>query len=80
MPPSLLHAPVRLCGNMLRKPLHYFHLLQTQNQLHDPSNIGITSVRNKVFFGARFYCALLTLHVSAPFAGHLQVVRKHKNI
>jgi hypothetical protein len=41
-------------------------------------NIGITSVRNKVFFGARFYCALLTLHVSAPFGGHLQVVRKHK--
>jgi hypothetical protein len=29
---------------------------------------------------ARFYCALLTLHVSAPFSGHLQVVRKHKNI
>jgi hypothetical protein len=27
---------------------------------------------------ARFYCALLTLHVSAPFGGHLQVVRKHK--
>jgi hypothetical protein len=41
-------------------------------------NIGITSVRNKVFFGARFYCALLTLHVSAPFDGHLQVVHKHK--
>jgi hypothetical protein len=41
-------------------------------------NIGITSVRNKVFFGARFYCPLLTLHVSAPFGGHLQVVRKHK--
>jgi hypothetical protein len=38
-------------------------------------NIGITSARNKVFFGARFYCALLTLHVSAPFGGHLQVVR-----
>jgi hypothetical protein len=34
-------------------------------------NTGITSVRNKVFFGARFYCALLTLHVSAPFSGHL---------
>jgi hypothetical protein len=33
-------------------------------------NIGITSVRNKVF-----YCALLTLHVSAPFGGHLKVVR-----
>jgi hypothetical protein len=29
-------------------------------------------------FSARFYCALLTLHVSAPFGGHLQVVRKHK--
>jgi hypothetical protein len=28
-------------------------------------------------FGARFYCALLTLHVSDPFGGHLQVVRKH---
>jgi hypothetical protein len=35
------------------------------------------SVRNKVFFSARFYCALLTLHVSAPFSGHPQVVRKH---
>jgi hypothetical protein len=41
-------------------------------------NIGITSVPNKVFFSARFYCALLTLHVSAPFGGHLQVVHKHK--
>jgi hypothetical protein len=29
-------------------------------------------------FSARFYYALLTLHVSAPFGGHLQVVRKHK--
>jgi Ni/Fe-hydrogenase subunit HybB-like protein len=43
-------------------------------------NIGITSLRNKVFFGARVYCALLTLHVSAPFGGHLQVVLKHKYI
>jgi hypothetical protein len=43
-------------------------------------NNGITSVCNKVFFSARFYCALLTLHVSAPFGGHLQVVHKHKNI
>jgi energy-converting hydrogenase Eha subunit H len=38
------------------------------------SNIGITSVRNKVFFSARFYYALITLHVSTPFGGHLQVV------
>jgi hypothetical protein len=37
-----------------------------------------TSVSNKVFFSARFYCVLLTLHVSAPFGGHLQVVHKHK--
>jgi hypothetical protein len=29
-------------------------------------------------FSAKFYCALLTLHVSALFGGHLQVVRKHK--
>jgi hypothetical protein len=32
-----------------------------------------TSVRNTVFFSARFYCALLTLHVSAPFGGHLHL-------
>jgi hypothetical protein len=37
-----------------------------------------TSVRNTVFFSARFYCALITLHVSAPFGGHIQVVHKHK--
>jgi hypothetical protein len=29
-------------------------------------------------FSSRFYCALLALHVSAPFGGHRQVVRKHK--
>jgi hypothetical protein len=43
-------------------------------------NIGITSVRNEEFFGVRFYCALLKLHVSAPFGGHLHVVRKYKKI
>jgi hypothetical protein len=31
-----------------------------------------TSVRNKC--QCSFYCALLTLHVSAPIGGHLQVV------
>jgi hypothetical protein len=31
----------------------------------------------KIFYGARFYCSLLTLHVSAPCGGHLQVVRKY---
>jgi hypothetical protein len=46
----------------------------------NPSNIGITSVRNTVFFCARFYYALLPLLVSAPFGGHLQVVHKHKYI
>jgi hypothetical protein len=39
-----------------------------------------TSVRYKLFFDTRFYCALLTLHVSAPIGGHFQVVREHKNI
>jgi hypothetical protein len=34
--------------------------------------------QQSIFFSARFYCALLTLHISAPFGGHLQVVRKHK--
>jgi hypothetical protein len=29
-------------------------------------------------FSARFNCALITLHVSAPFGGHLQLVHKHK--
>jgi hypothetical protein len=52
--------------------------------MHPVARVSIkywkTSVRNTVFFGARFYCALLTLHVSAPFGGHLQVVHKHKNI
>jgi hypothetical protein len=31
-------------------------------------------------FSARFYYAILTLHVSAPFNGNLQVALKHKNI
>jgi hypothetical protein len=31
-------------------------------------------------FSTRFHCALLTLHVSAPFCDHLQVVSKHKKI
>jgi hypothetical protein len=44
-----------------------------------PSNIGRPPYATH-YFSARFYCALITLHVSAPFGGHLQVVRKHKNI
>jgi hypothetical protein len=36
-----------------------------------------TSVRNKC--QCSFYCALLTLHVSAPIGGHLQVVFNIKN-
>jgi hypothetical protein len=41
------------------------------------SNTGRTSVLYKVFFSARFYCALLTLHVSAPFSGHLRIQGSH---
>jgi hypothetical protein len=36
-----------------------------------------TSVRNKC--QCSFYCALLTLHVSAPIGGHLQVVCNTEN-
>jgi hypothetical protein len=36
-----------------------------------------TSVRNKC--RCSFYCALFTLHVSAPIGGHLQVVCITKN-
>jgi hypothetical protein len=55
--------------------VYRFRVVQEHKQ---QANIGITSVRNKVFHSARFYCALLTLHVSAPFGGHLQVIHKHK--
>jgi hypothetical protein len=54
------------------------HSLGTVLRMETILNIGRTSVRNKVLFIARFYFALLTLHVSAPFSGRLQVVRKHK--
>jgi hypothetical protein len=40
-----------------------------------------TSVRNTVFLVLDFIVHFShTLHVSAPFGGHLQVVHKHKNI
>jgi hypothetical protein len=44
-------------------------------------NTGRTSVRNKVFFSAGFYCALLTQHVSAldiffVFTNHLKMAAK----
>jgi hypothetical protein len=41
------------------------------------TNIVENSVRNKC--RCSFYCALFTLHVSAPIGGHLQVVCKIKN-
>jgi hypothetical protein len=50
--------------------------------MHPVARVSIkywkTSVRNTVLFSARFYCALITLHVSAPFGGYLQMVHKHK--
>jgi hypothetical protein len=36
--------------------------------------------KQQSIFSAIFYCALLTLHVSAPFGDHLRVVHKRKNI
>jgi hypothetical protein len=48
--------------------------------MHPVARISIKYWNNlrtqQSIFGARFYCALLTIHVSAPFGGHLQVVRK----
>jgi hypothetical protein len=41
------------------------------------SNIGRPPYATQ-YFSARFYCALITLHVSSPFGGHLQVVHKYK--
>jgi hypothetical protein len=50
--------------------------------MHPVARVSIkywnTSVRNKSF-GARFIVHL-TLHVSAPIGGHLQVVYKHVKI
>jgi hypothetical protein len=52
--------------------------------MHPVARVSINYWKNlrmqPSIFSARFYCALLTLHVSAPFSGHLQVVRKHKLI
>jgi hypothetical protein len=42
----------------------------SKTQLNQLINVE-TSVRNKC--QCSFYCALLTLHVSAPIGGHLQV-------
>jgi hypothetical protein len=52
--------------------------------MHPVARVSIKYWNNlrtqQTIFNARLYCALLTLHVSAPFGDHLQVVRKHKNI
>jgi hypothetical protein len=57
--------------------------------MHPVARVSIkywkTSVRNTVFLVLDFivhlfYCALITLHVSAPFGGHLQVFTNTKNI
>jgi hypothetical protein len=41
------------------------------NTIHEFSNVNKPPYAT--MFGARFYCAL-TLHVSAPICGHLQVL------
>jgi hypothetical protein len=52
--------------------------------MHSVSRVSIKYWNNlrtqQSIFSVRFYCALLTLHVSAPFGGHPQVVCKHKKI
>jgi hypothetical protein len=48
-------------GRIMQVTVKYWKNLRTQQSI----------------FSATFYCALLTLHVSAPFSGRPQVVRKH---
>jgi hypothetical protein len=47
------------------------HVILGNKFLYQPIYVE-TSVRNKC--RCSFFCALLTLHVSAPIGGHLQVV------
>jgi hypothetical protein len=58
------HSNGLICHNMMRQ--RTFLLIYVE-----------TSVRNKC--RCSFYCALLTLYVSAPIGGHLQVVCNSKN-
>jgi hypothetical protein len=53
------------------------YILEFTVNFLDNSNIGRPPYATQ-YFSARFYCALITLHVSAPFGGHFQVVHKHK--
>jgi hypothetical protein len=56
------------------------YIMHMKVSVHEYVYISIyeeTSVRNKC--RCSFYCALLTLHVSALIGGHLQVVCKTKN-
>jgi hypothetical protein len=54
------------------------HTMFSQRNIHKYQPIYVeTSVRNKC--RCSFYCALLTLHVSTPIGGHLQVVCNTKN-
>jgi hypothetical protein len=59
---------------LIQKPAPLGHVTRGN---HTSSNIYRTSVRNKC--RCSFYSALLTLHVSVPIGGHLQVVCNTKN-
>jgi hypothetical protein len=52
--------------------------------MHPDARVSIKYWNNlrmqQSIFSPRFDCALLTLHVSALFGGHLQVVRNTKNV
>jgi hypothetical protein len=58
----ILHLNYWVMHPVVRVSIKYWNNLRTQQSI----------------FSARFCCALLTLHVLAPFGGHLQVVCKHK--
>jgi hypothetical protein len=49
--------------------------------MHPVARVSTNNVETSVHNKCRclFYCALFTLHVSAPIGGHLQVVSSTKN-
>jgi hypothetical protein len=77
-----LHCTASLCEcNRYESNYVSATLRSLYKREHTSINIYIyieTSVRNKC--RCSFYCALLTLHCSAPIGGHLQVVCNTKNL
>jgi hypothetical protein len=65
------------CNKYFHAIVFYFCTRPQGNLLCGWASYIETSVRNQC--RCSFYCALFTLHVSAPIGGHLQVVWNTKN-